>query len=196
MRKRLLLSGLALLPIIVMAILVEGFVRDVIAVPLLYIFWIARLLFESIPQLILWVVFVIAALVLASRSLITQRPMPRGRPVETSQPGRVESWARLIDLAPESDFSRWRLAQRLGQLALEVLPDPESGAAKRSVRRLEQESLDIPPQIRTYLQARMPMAKSRRGFRSSTRSPAFDLDPEQVVQFLEDTLRKSTGGSS
>ena len=196
MRTRLLLAGLALLSVVAMAIFVEGFVRDVIAVPLLYAFWIARLLFESIPQVILWALFVIMVLILGSRSLIIQRRMPRARPVEVSERGRVEGWVRLIDQAPQGDFARWRLAQRLGQLALEVLPDAEPLVPKRSMRRLEQETLDIPPEIRAYLQTRMPTAKTRRRFRPGARAVASDLDPERVVQFLEDTLRRSMGGTS
>ena len=196
MRNRLLLIALALSALLAMALLIEGFVRDVLVVPLLYAVWIARLFWDSIPQGLLWAAFVLVVVASAARSIVTQRPMRHVRTEETERRGRVEEWASLVNLAQQGDFSRWRLAQRLGQLALEVLPEQDLLASKRSVRRLQSETLDIPPAIRAYLQAPMPMARSRRRLRAASRGGPFDLDPEQVVQFLEDNVHRPTGGST
>lgn len=192
MRKRLLLAGLALLPVIVMALVIDDFVREVIVIPLLYLFWIARLLFKSIPQLVLWAGFVIVALLTAGKSLSKRKPLLKRRVTETKQYGRVEGWLSLIDRRDQGDYSKWRLAHRLGGLTLETFAYHEGRSLKQVRRQLESGTLDIPPQLRAFLHAGMssynPFIRSQRRFRLGAPSAALDLDPEQAVQFLEAML--------
>jgi hypothetical protein len=188
MRKRLLLIGLLLLPVVLMAVLIQGFVRDVIVIPLFYVFWLLRLLFESISQVLLWGLFVVVVVIVAGRSLVKRVPRLQGRPVEERRRGRVEEWLRLIQQTKQGAFGKWRLANALGQLAVEVLAGEERLEPKEIRRRLENGTLDVPPEIRAYLQSRMPVASAQRHARPRARATDSDPDLERIVQFLEDQL--------
>jgi hypothetical protein len=188
MRKRLLLIGLLLLPVILMVVVIQGFVRDVIVVPLFYAFWLARLLFESISQVLLWGSFIIVVLIIAGRSLVKRVPRPQVRAAETERRGRVEDWLRLIHQTNQGAFGKWRLANALEQLAVDVLAGEERLEPKEIRRRLDNGTLEIPSEIRAYLRSRMPIASAQRHARPRVQASASDHDVERVVQFLEDRL--------
>ena len=87
MSNRLLLAGLVLLAL--MALLIRGFVREIIVVPLLYGLWIAGLILQSAPQVLLWSLFILVALIAASRSLIAPRLSVRRRRQGAPHTGRL-----------------------------------------------------------------------------------------------------------
>ena len=189
MRKRLLLIGLLLLPVVLMAIVIQGFVRDVIVVPLFYVFWLLRLLFESISQVLLWGLFIIFVVIVAGRSLVKRVPRLQVRPAEERQRGRVEEWLRLIQQTNQGAFGKWRLANALEQLAVDVLASQERLEPREIRRRLENGTLEVSPEVLAYLRARMPTASTQHQIRLRAQATAADHDLEQVVQFLEERLR-------
>jgi hypothetical protein len=198
MRQRLLLVGIVLLLALPLVLLLRDFAREVLLVELMRIFWGARILFESLPQLPLWVLVLLAVLVIAASSLRGARlPMGGavGRPVPPG--GRVRTLARWIERASEGEYFRWKLARYLGDLTWQVMAHRERTTPQDLKQRLNAGGLDLPPAVETYLQAaRVPSfgpgagslvrlwQRLRRG-RSS-----FPPDPtlESVIQFLEDQL--------
>ncbi|MFC1975667.1 hypothetical protein ACFLXQ_04655, partial [Chloroflexota bacterium] len=66
----LLLAGL-------LTLLGRGAIRENIVTPLLYLAWIGQLIFESIPQMALWAVFLMIALIIALKSLARKGPPSR-----------------------------------------------------------------------------------------------------------------------
>src|SRR5919202_2254215 len=157
MSKRFLLIGLLLLPVIVLALVLQGFVRDVIVVPLFYVFWLLRLLFESISQVLLWGLFVIVVVIVAGRSLVKRVPRLQVRPPEDRRRGRVEEWLRLIRQTNQGAFGKWRLANALEQLAVDVLASQERLEPREIRRGLENGTLEGSPEVLAYLRARMPI---------------------------------------
>src|SRR5919199_2868524 len=184
MRKRFLLIGLLLLPVVLMAVVIQGFVRDVIVVPLFYVFWLLRLLFESISQVLLWGVFIIVVVVVAGRSMVKRVPRLQVQAAEDRRRGRVEEWLRLIQQTNQGAFGKWRLANALEQLAVDVLSCEERLEPREIRRRLENGTLEVPPEIQAYLRARMPVASAQRHARPRVQASASDRELEQVVQFL------------
>ena len=76
MRKHLLPLVVILTIAGILTILLQDYAQDFIA-PILFLLWIGRLLLESIPQVIIWGVFVAIALIIASRSLIKRGSIPQ-----------------------------------------------------------------------------------------------------------------------
>ncbi len=199
MRTRLLLLGLVLLLAIPLVLVLGDFARKAIAVPLLYILWIGRLLLNSIPQLPFWALLLAVALVVAGASLVgRKKPKRKASKEETDYEGRVRVLTRWIHHAAEGgDYSKWRLAQCLGQLTQEGLAcrgrlDPE-----QVKDHLQSGEVNAPPEIQAYLQAGLaPMSYRPAGLfsrlshrlRLSAQTFPIDLDPERAVQFLEDQL--------
>jgi len=195
---------LALLLVGVLALAVTGYMRDVIIIPLLYFFWGARLLYESIPQTALWGCFLAIALLIVLRGLLRPSAAATLQSATPAPLERLAPWARLLHQAERDGLARWRLAQRLGILAQDVLAYREQDTPQHIRRRLDDGSQPVPPEVRAYLRAGMtayqPLGRSRRGRsllarlglrREPAPSDPLDLDPEQIVQLLEETLSRS-----
>src|SRR4051812_21031452 len=96
MTGRLPAIGLALLLIGLAALVISGTFGEVIVVPLLFLWWAAQVLYQSIPQALLWGVFVvIAALLVAKNFPSSSTPLPAATPLAAA-PGRVAEWSRWL----------------------------------------------------------------------------------------------------
>jgi hypothetical protein len=203
MRERLPAIGLALLLAGLLALIISGTIGDVVVIPLLFLWWAAQVLYESIPQALLWGVFVVIAVLLVAKSFPwSTAPLPPVAP-QTVSHGRVADWSRWLRDASRDDHSRWRLAQRLSQLAVETLAFHEQCAPQEIGRRLHNGSLDIPPQLRAYLHAGStpywPKPKQRRRFgrpaQDTPHAEPLAIDPQLVIDYLEDTLQHTIGAA-
>jgi hypothetical protein len=198
MRRRLLLLGLTLLLAAPLVLVLRDFAREAIVVPLLYVLWLGRLLFQSIPQPLLWSLFLTLVLFVAVRSLVKRRgSVGEMREPEAESPGRVRVWARRIQLAARGDYSRWRLAHYVRKLILDVLAHRERLTPEQLKRRLGTGEVHAPLAVQAYLRAGlMPMPSGPIGFlsrlrhrlRSRARTSPLDADLESAVQFLENQL--------
>jgi len=198
MRRRLLLLGLILLLAAPLMLVLRDFAREAIVVPLLYVLWLGRLLFRSIPQPLLWSLFLTLVLFVAVRSLGKRGGSVGGmREAEAESPGRVRVWARRIQLAARGDYSRWRLAHYLRKLILDVLGHRERLTPEQLKRRLGTGEVHAPPAVQAYLRAGlMPMpsgpigllSRLRQRLRLRARPSPLDPDLESAVQFLENQL--------
>lgn len=191
MRKQLLSLGIILITALALAPLIRDFMREFVVIPLLYAFWIGRIIYDAIPQVVFWSCFLVVALLLASASLLRPgKPKSKTYEAKTGQRGRVETWANLIRQAPQEDYYQWRLAQPLRELILETLAYEARLSAKEIKQGLMDDQLNLPPEIRTYLQASLKsltyLPAPRFPFGSRGPTSPLTLDPELVVQFLED----------
>ncbi len=203
MSKRLPAIGLALLLTGLLALIINGTIGDTVVVPLLFLWWAALVLYQSIPQALLWGVFVLIAVLLVAKSFAwSSVPLP---PI-TAQivaPGRVADWSRWLRDVQRDDHSRWRLAQRLSTLAVETLAFHEQCLPEEIIQRLNNGSLDLSPQLRAYLQAgRMPYTsrlRQRRRFgrpaQHTAHADPLTTDPQLIIDYLEDTLQHTIGAS-
>ncbi|HEX9374371.1 MAG TPA: hypothetical protein VF897_25370 [Roseiflexaceae bacterium] len=202
MSNRLALIGLMLLLVGLLALIVTGMVREVVVIPLLYLLWLTRVLFESIPQVVWWVGFLAIAALVAWKSLAGPPPAAPARQPAPLLRARVATWAGRFQRAADDRDARWLLAQRLGQLALELLATQEQHATQGLWQYLHDESLDIPPVVRAYLRAGTRMYRPAASFwsrwwlwisRQEPQLDPLDLDPEAVIRFFERRLNGTTG---
>ncbi|HWQ12370.1 MAG TPA: hypothetical protein VNL77_06195 [Roseiflexaceae bacterium] len=181
--------GLGLLLAVLIAAAVRGAVRDAVVAPLLLLLWGASLLLGSLPQALLWGLLVLLAAVLAVRSLSGLRVPALRRRTVPGPAGRTAAWLRLVQLTGRDEYARWRLAQRLAQLAVELLAEREGLPPQQARRRLEDPSLDAPPAVRAYLRAGLVAYQPRPGSQGRIlRGGPLDVDLERVVHWLEGLL--------
>lgn len=198
----LALAAVILLLAIPLRLLLLDTVRKFIVAPLLPLLQVGQLLFQTIPQALLWTLGLLVAVAIALRSLAWRaRPTPRKGGAVIAHTGPVQTWVRWFQQQEQGDYFKKRLAHRLGQLAVQALAPYERLTAHQARRLLDH--LNAPPEVRAYLQAGFepepPALAARFGFLArlrnlmrmrKQRSP-LDLDPDEVVQFLE----RSIGGS-
>jgi hypothetical protein len=203
MSKRLPAIGLALLLIGLLALIINGTIGEMVVVPLLFLWWAAQVLYESIPQALLWGVFVLIATLLVAKSFPrNSAALPPTAPQTVAQ-GRVADWSRWLRNARRDEHSRWRLAQRLSQLAIETLAFREQCPPQEISQRLEQGSLDIPPQLGAYVHAGSlpywPKPRLRRRFfgqpAQGTTTDPLAIDPQLVIDYLEKTVQHTIGAA-
>jgi hypothetical protein len=200
MKTRLWLIGLVLLLAIPLGFLLRGFVRDVLLVELLRVIWTIRLLFDSLPQVLVWTVFLLMMLYFALRSLITGRRARRqayGSFLESV--GQVRFLAMRIRSSAQSEYQSWNLARQLAKLATDVLAYSQATTPDRTAWQIRSGKVVAPEEVRTYLQnARAPRSSEPVGFASRLRrlflpplEPHRSAPPlDAVVQFLEQKLEE------
>ena len=161
MRERLPAIALALLLVGLLFLIASGAFEQVVIVPLLFLWWVARVLYESIPQALLWGIFVAIAVPLIAKSLAWRAaPLPTAVP-QAGTRGHVADWSRWLRDSSRDDHARWQLAQRLSQLAVEALALREQCSPQEINRRLQNGSLDLPPDLRAYLRAGLSLYAPR-----------------------------------
>lgn len=194
---------LAILLTFLLAQIFGGAVRDIVALPLVYLAWIGRLYLRTIPRALIWGALLLFGLVMAlSRALIAQSEgRTRTADVRAAMEapgglaGKVGRLASQIRFARRSAYFRQRLAQRLGRLILRATDRGERYGPKQVERALD--ALDAPPEIRAFFsegeQGTTPSRRVgpfgwlRRRLRGDDEGPS-SASLEQVVQYLEDRL--------
>jgi len=176
----------------VLTLVMQEFINESVILPLLYLVWIGHLILKSIPQEIIWSLFLGAAAIYIWKSVLTKRKQgKRHYPPFKKQPGYIESWLKLIRQAKQETYYQWRLAQRLRKLTLEALAHDERLTRRQIRRRLANNQLDIPAEIQAYLRASITSfvhlpGRPHRFFRRRSQPSPLELEPEKVAQFLEE----------
>ena len=197
---RQLFWALALLVTTLVALLLglQSFAREIIRARLLRAFWLIYLVFEAVPPWLLWTSLLTIMLLLARRSLIArERPAPPPLVEEPPAIGPVSAEIHWLNLAAHSSYGRWRLAQRLAQLALSALAQQKHLSAHATRQALENGDLGLSPSVRVYLRSGLgsPIPEQtrkldnlRRFWHPPAQPPAPDRSPLETIEFLEDIL--------
>jgi hypothetical protein len=198
--RRRLLKGLfgAGLGAVLLCILVQ-WARGALAGMIWALLWYSNLVLRGFHQSVFWILFLCVAGIIASISLLRGFRLPRARPRKERPPAsRLARMAQAFHLADRGQYFRWSLARELSLLTLDALgcdPDLESGPRRQW---LNNPQLDIPPEIRAYVDAALwgsyaEQAAHRppRLLRALSRAPndsPIGLDPTHVIQYLEKIL--------
>lgn len=188
---------IAVLFAIVLVFAVDDFISRVIVGPVLYISWFISIFVASMPQQVFWGIFILIALIFAAKSITREKTSRQQtqNPI-ANQRGPVATWSSLLERAEKQSFSRWRLAQSLRRLALDTLVSNDTLNHQHIEGQAENGKPTFPPEIEAYFEAPMPSAQrfSRLWQRPVSRnSSALNLDPETVVQYLENELDPLSG---
>lgn len=156
---------------------------DLVIVPVAYGVWQLRALLGGVAQLLQWGLAVIVIALIMLWQLIPRLNL-RGRaaPRVTRRDGQVNATAVALMRARGSNYFRWQLAHRLGRVARQL-----GGLPSRRVQPGRQ-----PAAIASYLDAGLnqsfvDFATSKFPF-SRQPADALDIDPEDVVQHLENVF--------
>ena len=198
MRQRLLLIGLILLLAIPLVLLLRDFTRDVLLAEVLFFVWSLRIIIGSLPQLPIWLLFVILVFFIAAVTLIgPHKPEPETLRTGEPFPGQVGFLATRLRRVAKGEYFRWDLARYVSGLVLDVLAYRQRTTASRLRHRLRAGDLDVPPDIEAYLRTgQSPIytlsanlaSRVKRLFSPVTWTPSIEGDVERAIHFMEDQL--------
>ena len=189
--------GIGVAIVIALMLALRAFVRDVLALPVSHLLWLADLAFKSIPQFVCWMALVLMGLVIALKSLGRKKRVTISKTQSSPiVPGRVAAWTERIELLLDGKYSRHRFGYYIGRLILDVLSHEERLNFRDIERRIEQEQLVLPPEVHQYLMARLRPGLPRRpsflarlklllGLENQPTSP-LNRELDSVIRYLEE----------
>lgn len=194
------LFAAGLLSAIALGLALQGLTRASIVMPLLYLAWLADLVFRSVPGWLWWGWFLIIALVIAGRSLRTRpRPEPIEREDRRLTAGAIRGWMARLESGDQGAYFRWRLARDLAEMALQFLAYRERGGLEPRERSQAIALLDAPADIVAYLQAGLAAppwqphdlrSRLARLWHPIHRDSPLEVEPATIARFLEGQLEK------
>lgn len=192
-----MISRRRLIVLVVIAFAISFLLRDAIQemviLPLAYLWWLFKLYYRAVPQLILWVLLVLVVFVSMFRLVPIKNIFRRTRKIEQkSVIGPIESLAHWIKKSPGGIYYKWLIANRLGKLARELL-DQREGRVRKNFIRLSGKNWNPTDEVDIYLEtglngsfADFPQPQWWR--KKPTR---LDINPQQVIDYLENEMETS-----
>jgi hypothetical protein len=193
-RKALLIAA-GLIFAAFLAYLARDIIQEWVVVPLLWLFWIAGMVYRLLPEAVYWLFILFLFAYWAASSLSRRRI--KARPYlgpDRSYPSPLQSWKGKLDRATQGSYSSWYLASNLADLWIDLITDQAKISPVEAKRILEKGTPEMPPEIRAYLQAginrHINLGKDSLLMRllGLRRKSELDLDPLIVVEFLEKEL--------
>jgi hypothetical protein len=200
------LLALAVLLAVPVALLIGrffgGFVREALAVPFLYLSWIARVYARTVPRSLLWGALLLFGVALAVTNVVVVLGRDKGYrseaalELESGYADTVEQLRSQIRFAGRSLYFRRSLAKRLGRL---VLRSRDHGDQYRPAEMHHVlHDLDAPPAVHQFFRESENLTEPTRGagwriwvgrllgIHRGEYAPPDDLG--DVIAFLEDRL--------
>ena len=178
---------------LVFSLLLRDSILQNVIIPLAYIWWLFKLYYHAVPQLILWVVLVIAVFVSMFRLVPLKNLFRRTRKIQLNPAmGPVESVALWIKKSPHGVYYKWMIANRLGRVARELL-DQREGRIRQRFTRLNGKNWNPPPEVGEYLETGLngSFADFPQTHWWKQKPTKLDVSPEQAVEYLEYELETS-----
>lgn len=179
----------------VLALLLRDLVRSILVPPVLYAFWMARIVYQTLPQLFWWGLVMLILLLIAARSLTLRSNSTKStESAHRTRESRLDMWTKWIDQTRKGGYFRWYLAHELGRLYLSVLASRERLTNDQALTRLVNKKTGLPPDVQAYVETGLDARQSftfgdlggKLPFRS--KSSPLDLELEEIIEILESKL--------
>jgi hypothetical protein len=191
-KKRVIIIGTLLLLGVLLAFLIQDFVRQTLLYPLVYLYWSLRVIYEGVPGLVWWSIFLVLLFLLAIRSLSRgEKPSFRAIEGDSLPLTRPRAWMRWMNKSNQGDYSKWQLSREISTLALMTIANLNRLTPEGAREELLAGHLNLPPRVEAYLiTGSLPHTYSQYvEMKSDPNAPwkhlSLDLDPEEVIAFLE-----------
>jgi len=187
-KARIAILVVLLIVAVGLAFVLTGSARDLIILPIVKFFWMAKGVYGSIPEAEAWVgVLVVLSLIFVFVLLRAEWGEREVTEKRSFYPGDVQQLSFWIDRGHKGLYSRWHLARRLADLALEILES--RGANAKSTRQLSGPGWNPPPAVQKYLDTALHTTYADYSRNSATASESsLDADVPSVIAYLESLM--------
>lgn len=184
----------------VLAFFLQEFIYQNLILPLAYLWWTIVNAYHLIPQLFLWILLLAVVFMLIIGNFVVEIPRARRRENKL-QPmrGQVEVMASWLTRADQGNYFKWLIANRLARIARELEEGLDWRARPKSRgSRLPDHVKDSSPNaLENYLDAGLNKSfgdfPNPRNWFQRRESTPLDLDPAQVVDYLESQMEENFG---
>lgn len=194
-RRKFALAGLFLVIAGLMAFSLRDLIRQSVVLPLTYFWWLGGIFYRSVAQVVYWVLLVTGFGLMAFGSLYgRERPSAERKRRGRVERGPIENFAWWLAQRPRGTYFKWRVANRLGTLAREMLAQ-RGEVLSGPPFRLAGRGWEPPEEVDGYLDAGLNRSFAefpRRGWFSRPPATPFDLEVEPVVEYLESQLETNS----
>lgn len=196
--RQILLVSAGVVISVILAFFLQDVIRRLVVTPLAYLSWVFKLLISSIPQLFIWILLLGILILIIIASLVTWVPIRESREkASRAAAGPVESLAGWVQKKNEGNYYKWKIANRLGNLAREISSHQGNWRRQDSSREVDAPGQSLQESVQRYLDAGLeesfinyPLPPLP--FMRKSETP-FDLEVESVVDFLEDQMETISG---
>ena len=196
MKKRPWLIIPLLLAAAILAYLVQSLVEFLIITPLADLWWVLGVLYRTIPQIACWILVLVVVAMIAVGSLSGLFNGDRTkRSARRQDRGPVEDLAWFIAQRKRSRYFRWFIARRMGQLATAMLARQDESLNGTRPNILAGKDWQPPEKIQQYLETglRRYEAPDRNLESILSKNQTLEVDPQEVVAYLETQMEKRSG---
>ena len=195
MRRRWVILALGILLAAALAFFLRDFINEKVVVPLAYVWWRVGIYYHVVPEYGWWAAVIVIVFFMVLRSFNTAE---WSRVHEEEEPrlvqGPVEEMTNWMMKMATSDFYKWLIANSLGKLARSFLIQREGRDIRQWDVLFDTPDWDPPEAVRAYLRSGLnrPLAAIRPSSApwSRPQKTPIDLDPEQVVEYLESQMEE------
>jgi hypothetical protein len=182
--------GLVLLAILIVAVILNGVIRETIAPAVLAWVWRVTLMSRGFPQVIVWAFFIALIPIIAVFSLIQTEAREELEPEMEGKHynGRVHDWYRRLARMHEGDYFQDRLNRELAQLALETLAYEERLTGDEIKERLKNGQLPLSEEVSRFLKTGLRTGIRQQSGWSNGQAVGRSADIETILEFLEEEL--------
>ena len=151
-RILLIIAGLVIA--LILAFFLQDFIRQAVVTPLAYLWWVLKLFYASIPQLLLWILLLVFLVLVVTHRLVNWNTVeqPNDEPSKPAQ-GPVEILAGWISNTGQGNYFKWRIANRLGKLRRELEGYPENRGLPAHIDVQDAPGRLPPEAVQRYLKA-------------------------------------------
>jgi hypothetical protein len=185
---------LAAIGIVIASFFLRNIILNTVILPLAYIWWILTLYYRAVPQLIVWGLFIVVVFISALRNISLKRSFlhtekKRPEPIR----GPVEKFSRMLNKASSGIYYKWLIANRLGNVARELL-DQREGRHARGLSALTGRDWQPPGHVSEYLESGLNGSFAdfpQSNWWTRPESTPLDVEAKQVIEYLEYEMETS-----
>jgi hypothetical protein len=158
-RRRLIFVGLGLLVLLTaLAFSLRDVVREVIVIPLSYLFWVIGIFIDSTPQIFFWLALLLISLLAAGRAIRPNKKAVEVRfrtdsMVPANAVGRVGYWVSRVNTLRLGSFYKQNFNQSLNRLLLDMLSYRHHLTTRQVEQAIRNGSLYLPQDIAAFVKS-------------------------------------------
>ncbi len=196
-RKSIMLIGAGIVGLLI-AFASRQFIYASVIVPLAYLWWLIKLYYHLLPQAVVWILLIAALGFAGIHGLLLEIPIGKVKPLKAAKvESPLEALAELIHKSQRGNYYKWMIANRLGNIARELLDQREGKQIAQKFSRLAGRDWNPPSDVQAYLQSGISGSFAdypQKVWTKNTPSP-LSLEPQKALEYLEVEMESNKNGN-